>query len=112
MAATITDATLRFNAAMELGLVKEGDGTLNNDWDLWLTDKSTEVREYLISRELCWWTADAIPRSVSLGLSYLVATAARKKWGKDYDQATAGIDLIREVAAKRPSNEHTKAKYF
>ncbi len=109
----MTDAELHQDCAVELGLVREGDGAFDNaDWSAWFAKKSDQVRAFLVQRQLCWWPVDVIPADVSLGLTMMVATAARSKWGKDYNQAAAGLELISEAGANRPAGEHTRAKFY
>lgn len=110
--ATRTDAELREAAATDLGVLGEG-ATLAAPQNVWLRDRSRDVRGTLVSMKLCWWDADAIPDDVFLGLTWMVAEAAKSKWGREsYDKGPAGLDLIRVAGAERDSGLPTKGTYY
>lgn len=108
-----TDAQLRLAVAKELKVLRQDASAMRADWDAELVTKSAQVRATLITLELCFWTAAAIPLNVQLPLTYLVAQAAKSFWGRDsYNEGAGGMVMLEMVCAAAPRGERTKSEAF
>ena len=108
----ITKAQLRTLIGRELEILPSNRISLNAADGALVDEYIDGVRAWLIEEGLCYWSADAIPEAAKLAVAYMVAGNAAASFNKQYGKAEAGMRLLKEHVASRPSGEPTKATFY